>query len=63
MNTDTTVRIKRVTMNRIRVIAAKRGVQAGVLINQILASRAATQAALDVLDEEDHRQARKEATG
>lgn len=49
----TTVRIKRKSMKRIRIIAARRGLQAGVLINRILASRAALTAALSVLDEEE----------
>ncbi len=40
-------------MKRIRVIAARRGLQAGVLINRILSSRAAIEAALSVLDEKE----------
>lgn len=40
-------------MKRIRIIAARRGLQAGVLINRILSSRAAIEAALFVLDEKE----------
>jgi hypothetical protein len=68
MNTTTTKakrdvmqRIHSDSFQRIRIIAAKRGkgMRPGVLINQILASRAATQAALDVLDEEEKAQLNK----
>jgi hypothetical protein len=40
-------------MKRIRIIAARRGTSSGLLINQILSSRAAINAALFVLDEKE----------
>ncbi len=49
----TTVRIKRNLMKRVRIIAARRGVQPGILINKILSSRAAIDAALSVIDEKE----------
>lgn len=49
----TTVRITKKSMQRIRMIAARRGLQPGVLINRILSNRAAVKAALSVLDEAD----------
>lgn len=51
-NENTTVSVSRKTMQRIRVIAARRGLRPGVLINRILSNRAAVKAALDALDGE-----------